>query len=135
MKSLLALAAFLMTVACMTAQQPGQSGVIKVRKSGSQHFFVDIEEPAICRQLNPKRVIADFKLDCSDCPEDGGLVWLKVITSTQGQVEDVKVEKAGDPEIDSQAMTFARTLTFEPYLIEGKKRSVRFLFPVRYYLP
>lgn len=117
----------------------GKSGTIQVRRPAGMNYFVEIDTPARLKPLPQSGPIPATFLDgilrvdlpCSDCNAPTAMVWMELNVSADGAVESAKVTSSPFPQLNETLKGFAQTqLAFSPTLLQGKKRAVRFAYPV-----
>lgn len=129
---------------CLSASvgvcQEGTSGVIKVRRSSAQTYFIPVDGMPTLQstaatgssQMAYSNGMVQFGVECTSCPSSG-LVWLTINCSDRGEVEAVKIYTNDFPEIGAQLVLAAKQeLSFKPMVIAQKPRAVQFIYPVMF---
>ena len=126
-------------LASVSADAQGKSGTIKVRRPAGMTYFVDISTPPV---LNPvpqtgpvsgqfSDGILRVSLPCEACEQTAVMVWMELNVSAEGVVERAKITSSPYPELNTTLKGFAETkLTFHPTTLEGRRRAVRFAYPI-----
>lgn len=126
-------------LASVSAGAQGKSGSIKVRRPAGMTYFVDISTPPVLKphpQTGPvsgqfSDGILRVTLPCEACEQTAAMVWMELNVTAEGIVEQAKITSSPYPEFNATLNGFAETkLTFHPTILEGRRRAVRFAYPI-----